>query len=89
MTIAASRLNVRPNDRAEERDEPSPAGRNSQRRGLGQLADGRIAAALEQYEKVVTEATGEALGEIRAGLRVEFRKELEGATAKLGVDCAS
>ena len=52
-------------------------------------ADGRIAAALEQYEKVVTEATGEALGEIRAGLRVEFRKELEGATAKLGVDCAS
>jgi hypothetical protein len=45
-------------------------------------ADGRINAALEPF----TEAVGEALGEIRAGLRVEFRKGLEAATGKLGVE---
>jgi hypothetical protein len=49
-------------------------------------ADGRIASALEQHEKVFTETTGEALGEIHAGLRREFRKELEAATGKLGVE---
>jgi hypothetical protein len=49
-------------------------------------ADRRIAAALEQHEKFFTEVTGEALGEIRADLRVDFRKELEAATAKLGVE---
>jgi hypothetical protein len=45
-------------------------------------ADGRINAALEAF----TEATGSAMGEIRAGLRSEFRKELEAATGKLGVE---
>src|SRR5262245_58957820 len=45
-------------------------------------ADGRINAALEAF----TEATGSAMGEIRAGLRSEFRKELEAATAKLGIE---
>jgi hypothetical protein len=49
-------------------------------------ADGRIAAALELHEKLLAEATGAAMGEIRADLRVEFRKELEAATAKVGVE---
>ena len=49
-------------------------------------ADGRIAAALQQHEKLFTDAVGAAMGEIRAGLREEFRKELETATAKIGVD---
>jgi hypothetical protein len=49
-------------------------------------ADGRINAALEQYAEISTQAAGEAMGEIRAGLRVEFRKELEAASAKLGVE---
>jgi hypothetical protein len=49
-------------------------------------ADGRIAAALERHEKFFTEVTGQALGEFGAGLRVEFLKELEAVTAKLGVE---
>jgi hypothetical protein len=49
-------------------------------------ADGRIAAALERHEKIFTDAVGEALDEIREGLRNEFWKELEAATAKLGVE---
>ena len=49
-------------------------------------ADERISAALEQHKNFVTEVTGEALGEISAGLRSEFRKELEAATGKLGVE---
>src|SRR4051812_10375016 len=49
-------------------------------------ADGRIKAALEQYESISTEGTGEALGEIRAGLRREFRSELEAATGRLGIE---
>jgi hypothetical protein len=50
------------------------------------LADGRIAAALKQHEKLFTEAVGEALGEICEGLGNEFRKELQAATGKLGVE---
>jgi hypothetical protein len=49
-------------------------------------ADGRIAAALERHEEAFTEAVGRALSEFRAGLRTEFRKELEAATGKLGVE---
>jgi hypothetical protein len=49
-------------------------------------ADDRINAALEQHKNFVTEVTGAALGEISAGLRSEFRKELDAATGKLGVD---
>ena len=49
-------------------------------------ADERISAALEQHKNFVTEVTGEALGEISAGLREEFRKELKAATGKLGVE---
>jgi hypothetical protein len=49
-------------------------------------ADGRIAAALKRHQRFLMDVVGEALGEIRAGLRVEFRKELEAATAKLGIE---
>jgi hypothetical protein len=49
-------------------------------------ADGRIAAALERHDKIFTEAVGEALGETREDLQEEFRKELETATGKLGVE---
>jgi hypothetical protein len=49
-------------------------------------ADGCIAAALKQHEKLFTEAVGEALGEICEGLGNEFRKELQAATGKLGVE---
>jgi hypothetical protein len=48
--------------------------------------DGRIDAALEQHQTFSTEVTGAALGEIRADLRNEFRKELEAATGELGVE---
>src|SRR5512133_2055433 len=49
-------------------------------------ADGRIAAALEQHDNIITEATGSVIGEIRCELREEFRKELDAATGKLGVE---
>jgi hypothetical protein len=49
-------------------------------------ADGRINAALEQHKDALDEAIGAVIAEIRADLRVEFRKELEAATAKLGVE---
>jgi hypothetical protein len=49
-------------------------------------ADERINSALEQHQNFVTEVTGAALGEIRADLREEFRKELDAATGKLGVE---
>jgi hypothetical protein len=39
-------------------------------------ADGKIAAALERYDEEMTEAIGEALGEIRKRLRTEFAAEL-------------
>src|SRR5262245_4503093 len=49
-------------------------------------ADGRINTALEQHGNALDEAIGVVIAEIRADLRVEFRKELEAATAKLGVE---
>jgi hypothetical protein len=48
-------------------------------------ADVRIAAALEQHEKLFA-GRWQALGEIRADLRREFRNELESAAGKLGVE---
>src|SRR5262249_35270012 len=54
--------------------------------GWNAWADGRINAALEQHGDALDEAIGAVIAEIRAGLRVEFRNELEGATAKLGVE---
>jgi hypothetical protein len=48
--------------------------------------DGRINAALEQHDELWMEASGAAIGEIRYELRKEFRKELEAATVKLGVE---
>jgi hypothetical protein len=50
--------------------------------GWNAWADGRINAALEPFR----EAVGEVLGETRVDLRREFRKELETAAAKLGVE---
>jgi hypothetical protein len=60
--------------------------RSEDRDSWNAWADERINAALEQHQKFVTEVTGVALGEISAGLREEFRKELEAATGKLGVE---
>ncbi len=60
--------------------------RSEDRDSWNAWADERINAALEQHQNFVTEVTGAALGEISAGLREEFRKELETATGKLGVE---
>jgi hypothetical protein len=49
-------------------------------------ADGRIAAALERHGDNLLEGTGTVIGEIRCELREEFRKELDAATGKLGVE---
>jgi hypothetical protein len=60
--------------------------RNEDRDSWNAWADERINSALEQHQNFVSEVTGEALGEISAGLREEFRKELEAVTGKLGVE---
>ena len=53
-------------------------------------ADGRINAALEQHQNFFTEVTGEALGEISAGLRQEFHgKSWTPRPASSALNCAS
>jgi hypothetical protein len=52
-------------------------------------ADERINAAIEQHKNFVTEVTGEALGEISAGLREDLGKSWKPQPASSALNCAS